>query len=392
MLSRDEVLQRVPALEPKGLRGGVAYHDGQFDDSRLLINLLQTAAEHGAAILNYSRVTGFLKDAAGRIAGLAFRNGESGREYSIGARCVINATGPFCDQVRRLDDETAAPLIAPSQGAHIVLPKEFLPGDSAILVPHTADGRVMFAIPWHGHVVAGTTDTPVSEVALEPRATENEVNLILQTTGRYLARMPALADILSVFAGIRPLIKGKSTATSALRRDHAIRVSPSGLVTVAGGKWTTYRKMAEDAVDCALELACLPHRGCRTHQLPVHGFQRPQQSGPFANYGSDAEPIAALIREQPGLARPLHESLPVCGAQIVWAVRHEMAATLEDVLARRTRALFLNARAALAIAPAVARLMAIALDRDEKWEHLQLAAFQEVAAGFLPPATRAENL
>src|SRR5208337_804710 len=240
-------------------------------------------------------------------------------------------------------------------GVHIVLPREFLPGASAIMVPHTRDGRVMFAVPWNGHVVVGTTDTPISAVSLEPRAQDHEVDFILQTASRYLAGNPARADILSVFAGIRPLVKTKSVSnTAALSRDHTIQISNSGLMTIAGGKWTTYRKMAEDAVNRAIELVPLPERPCITQDLPVHGFlDQSEKSGPLAHYGSDAELIAGLIREQPGLAAPLHKSLPICGAQIVWAARHEMARTLDDALARRTRALFLNARAAVAMAPAV---------------------------------------
>ena len=386
ILSRQEVLAHIPMLKPAGLRGGVVYHDGQFDDSRLLVNLLQTATEHGAAVLNYARVTGLSKSTAGVINGLTFRDEENGSEHALSARCIINATGPFCDQVRRLDEASARPIIAPSQGVHIVLPQEFLPGNSAIMVPHTRDGRVMFAIPWHGHIVVGTTDTPIPAVSLEPRPQAREVNFILQTAGCYLARNPSRADILSVFTGIRPLVKAKSvTGTAALSRDHTIQVSRSGLLTIAGGKWTTYRKMAEDAVDRAIKLASLPERPCVTKDLPVHGSVGcAENSGPLANYGSDAGPIAKLMLEQSGLAASLHKSLPICGAQIVWAARQEMARTLDDVLARRTRSLFLNALAALDMAPAVARLLATTLDRDEAWEKGQLAAFNEIAAGFLP--------
>ena len=386
ILSHDEVLKHLPALEREGLRGGVVYHDGQFDDSRLLVNLLQTATEHGAAVLNYARVTGLLKDSTGRVNGLTFRDEESGRELSLGARCVINATGPFCDQIRRLDDATAEPMMSPSQGVHLVLPPEFLPGGSAIMVPHTRDGRVMFAVPWHGHIVVGTTDTAISEISLEPRPQAHEVDFILQTASRYLARHPSRADILSVFTGIRPLVKSKhAVGTAALSRDHTIQISNSGLLTITGGKWTTYRKMAEDAVNRAMELASLPESGCVTKNLRVHGFcERRGASDSLANYGTDAEKILALIHEQPNLGKPLHAALPVCGAQIVWAARHEMARTLDDVLARRTRALFLNARAALAMAPAAARLLAATLGRDENWEQRQLADFQKIAAGFLP--------
>jgi glycerol-3-phosphate dehydrogenase len=385
LLSPEEVLERIPTLEREGLRGGVLYHDGQFDDSRLLVNLAQTAAEQGACLLNYARVISLVKDAEGFVTGLAFRDEESQEEHALGARSVINATGPFCDEVRQLDDPAAEPMIAPSQGVHIVLPRDFLPRDTAIMVPHTRDGRVMFAIPWHGHVVVGTTDTPIPEVHLEPRPLEHEVDFILETASGYLARRPSRRDILSVFTGIRPLVKaGDASNTAALSRDHTIHISKSGLLTITGGKWTTYRKMAEDGVDHAIVLARLTERPCVTRDLHVHGFHRQaEQFGTLASYGSDAVGLSDLMRAQPELARPLSEALPLCGAHVVWAARHEMARTLDDVLARRSRALCLNARAALAMAPDVARLLAAELKRDETWQRRQLADFESIAAGFV---------
>jgi glycerol-3-phosphate dehydrogenase len=386
ILSREETLQHIPMLEPESLHGGVVYHDGQFDDSRLLINLIQTAAAHGAAVLNYAQVTRLLKDTKGAVNGLAFRDQETGTEHTLGARCVINATGAFCDAVCRLDDPAAAPMIAPSQGVHIVLPREFLSGTSAIMVPHTRDGRVMFAVPWHGHVVVGTTDTPVPQATLDPLPQPEEIDFILETASRYLARHPTRADILSVFTGIRPLVKSNpDSSTAALSRDHTIHISHSSLLTIAGGKWTTYRKMAADAVDRAIDLAGLPERPCPTEHLPLHGSAKPTDlPEPLSVYGADAEPLGKLMRERPELATPLDESLSICGAQIVWAARHEMARTVEDALARRTRALFLNTRAALAMAPAVARLLAAELGHDEAWIHRQMVEFSQVAAGFIP--------
>ncbi|MCX7826572.1 MAG: FAD-dependent oxidoreductase [Verrucomicrobiae bacterium] len=386
LLPREEVLRRIPTLERDGLRGGVKYHDGQFDDSRLLVNLAQTAAEQGACLLNYAPVARLLKDADGYVNGIVFRDEETGREHTLGARCVINATGPFCDAVRRMDDPDAAPMIAPSQGVHIVLGREFLPGETAIMVPHTRDGRVMFAIPWRGHVVVGTTDTPIANVSLEPRPMAHEVDFILETASGYLAKRPTRADILSVFTGIRPLVKADdATSTAALSRDHTIHISKSGLLTITGGKWTTYRKMAEDCVDHAIVLARLAERPCVTRDLRIHGFHRhAEKFGPLAAYGSDATSIAELARERPDWARPLHEALPICGAEVVWAARCEMARTVDDVLARRTRALYLNVRAALAMAPAVARLLAAELGRDAAWQQRELAAFKEIADRFLP--------
>ena len=384
LLSREETLARIPTLEQDGLRGGVKYHDGQFDDARLLINLAQTAAEQGACVLNYARVTSLVKDAEGFVSGLSFRDEETGAVHTLTARCVINATGAFCDAVRALDEPGAAPMIAPSQGVHIVLNREFLPGHTAIMVPHTRDGRVMFAIPWHDHALVGTTDTPIPAVSLEPAPLEQEVDFILETASSYLARVPTKADILSVFTGIRPLVKaGEGSNTATLSRDHTIHISSSGLLTIAGGKWTTYRKMAEDAVDHAIVLARLIERPCVTHDLHIHGFHRHAADfGALGIYGSDAIGIRELIVENPALGQPLDPALPIVGAEVVWATRNEQARTVEDILARRTRALFLNREAALAMAPTVARLLAAELGREATWQESQLTAFSEVASHY----------
>ena len=388
LLSREEVLRLIPTLEQDGLRGGVKYHDGQFDDSRLLVNLAQTAAEQGACLLNYARVVGLRKDTSGYLSGLQVRDQETGLEHDVAARCVVNAAGPFCDGVRRLDESAAAPLIAPSQGVHLVLPRDFLPGEAAIMVPHTRDGRVMFAIPWHGHVVVGTTDTPIGEVSLEPEPLASEVDFILDTASGYLERRPTRRDILSVFTGIRPLVKeGGALTTATLSRDHKIQISGSGLLTIVGGKWTTYRRMAEDCVDHAAVLAHLEERPCVTRDLRIHGHEAGAgRPGPLAVYGSDTEGLSGMVRERPELAEPLHPALPICGAQVVWAARHEMARTLDDVLARRTRALCLNTRAALEMGAAAARLLAAELGRDEAWAHAQVEEFGRIARTYTPPA------
>jgi glycerol-3-phosphate dehydrogenase len=385
LLSRDQVLERIPNLEQDGLRGGVKYHDGQFDDSRLLISLAQTAAEQGACLLNYARVVALLKDSDGLTNGLTARDEESGAEYPVAARCVINATGPFCDGLRCLDEPSSRPIIAPSQGVHVVLSRQFLPGDTAILVPHTRDGRILFALPWHEHVLLGTTDTPIAEAVLESRAQAQEVDFILDTAGRYLAQAPTRAEILSVFVGIRPLVKAdEATSTAALSREHTIQISKSGLLTIAGGKWTTYRSMAEDCVEQAAILAHLPERPCQTRELRLHGYQvEPVGMAPLAVYGSEAVAVAALGEEKPELANPLDDALPITGAQVVWGARREMARTVEDVLARRTRALFLNARAAVRMAPAVANLLAAELGRHPDWCREQLDSFRAVAENFM---------
>ena len=385
ILSREETLRRLPTIRTDGLRGGVVYYDGQFDDSRLLINLVQTAAEHGAALLNYAPVIALTRGSDGIVNGVVARDAESGRELSVRAKVVVNATGPFADKVRRLADPDARLLIAPSQGIHLVFDRSFLPGASAIMVPHTKDGRVMFAIPWHGHTVVGTTDTPIAEAALEPRALESEVAFVLETAALYLHKAPTRADVLSVFAGIRPLVRGgDSKLTAALSRDHSIHIDNSGLVTAAGGKWTTYRHMAEDTVDQAAKLGRLPEKPCVTKELRVHGFhEHAGATGELGMYGADAAEIQALQEADTSLAETLDRALPYTRAQVLWAARVEMARTVEDVLARRCRALFLNAAAAIRMAPAAAALMARELGRDKSWERSQIVAFESVARNYV---------
>ena len=385
LLSPDEVLERIPTLQQDGLRGGVLYHDGQFDDSRLLISLAQTAAEHGACLVNYAPVTGLLKDAEGMVNGLAFVDSETGQKHTVNARCVINATGAFCDTLQKQDEPGSEPMIAPSQGVHIVLDQSFLPGGTAIMVPHTRDGRVMFAIPWHNHVVVGTTDTPIKDIRLEPSPLPGEIDFILETASDYLARRPTRNDILSVFTGIRPLVNtARTSSTAALSREHTISISKSGLLTIAGGKWTTYRKMAEDCLEHAIVLARLEERPCQTKRLPIHGATRvDKKHSALGVYGTDASSIEKLCEKRAELSKPLHPKLPIIGAQVVWAAREEMARTLDDVLARRTRALFLNARAALEMAPTVTHLLAAELDETAEWERKQVEEFSRIARCFL---------
>lgn len=385
ILSREETLRRLPTIRTDGLRGGVVYYDGQFDDSRLLINLVQTAAEHGATLLNYAPVIALTTGPDGTVDGVVGRELESGRDFRVAGRVVINATGPFADGVRRLADPAAAPLIAPSQGIHLVFNRSFLPGESAIMVPHTRDGRVMFAIPWHGHTIVGTTDTPIAEAALEPTAQDSEVSFVLETAALYLHKPPTRADVLSVFAGVRPLVRtGDSRITAALSRDHTIHIDASGLLTTAGGKWTTYRHMAEDAVDQAIEFARLVERPCITKDLRVHGFrQQGSEAGRLGLYGADADAVRAIEDAEPSLGAALDGELPCTGSQVVWAARAEFARTVEDVLARRCRALFLNAAAAVRMAPAVAALLARELGRDPAWQRDQVSAFNTLARGYL---------
>jgi glycerol-3-phosphate dehydrogenase len=384
ILTREETLARLPTIKTDGLRGGVVYYDGQFDDTRLLINLVATAADQGATLINYARAVALTKGAEGFIDGVVAVDQETGQQWSVAARVVVNATGAFSDSVRRLAEPDVTTLIAPSQGIHLVFDHSFLSGDAAIMVPHTADGRVMFAIPWHGHTLVGTTDTPIETPTLEPRPLEHEVEFILETASQYLRKPPTRADVLSVFVGIRPLVKsGDGKLTAALSRDHTIHFDASGLLTTTGGKWTTYRNMAEHTVDQAADFARLAERPCVTRTLNVHGFHSgADRFGTLGVYGSDTLGIQELMRATPSLAAHLHPQLPYTGAEVVWATRHEMARTVEDVLARRTRALFLNARAAEAMAPEVARLMAGELGWDVARQAAEAASFAALAKGY----------
>ncbi len=388
VLSRDEVLTRLPTLRQDGLRGGVIYHDGQFDDTRLLTHIVMTAVDHSATVLNYAGVTGLHRDDDGFVDGVAFVDGETGQQFYPRARVVVNATGMFTDDLRRMAEPETAALVKPSQGIHLVLPREFLHGDTAIMVPHTSDGRVLFAIPWHGRTVVGTTDTPIDAPSYEPRPFEEEIRFVLDTAAGYLSRPPRREDVLSIYVGIRPLVKpaGDDRArTASLSRDHTIHIDASGLLTIVGGKWTTYRHMAEDAVNQAATLGDLPEVGCRTAELHLHGWAEPAgKLGELEVYGSDAAAIEALAASSPELNERLHPALPYRRAEVVWAVRCEMARTIDDVLARRTRALLLDATAAMACAPEVARLMAAELGRDEAWQQREVASFRELARQYLP--------
>lgn len=386
ILSKKKTRQRLPTIETAGLRGGIVYHDGQFDDARLAINMATTAAEQGGTLINYAQVIELTKT-DGIVDGVVARDLEleSGNNRELRAKVVINATGVFADEIRRLDDPQVRSMIAPSQGVHIVLDRSFLPGDSAIMVPHTDDGRVLFAIPWHDRVVVGTTDTLVDAVSLEPRPLEEEIDFLLSHTARYLRHDPTRDDILSAFAGLRPLIGSDDPNTVALSRDHALHISPSGLVTIAGGKWTTYRKMAEDTVDQAAILAGLETRPSVSRDLRIHGYHRnADQFGDLAVYGSDAPALQDLLRSDSRYGKHLHPSFTIRAGEAVWAVRREMARSVEDFLARRTRALLLDARASMEVAPRIAELMAEELEKNEDWKEEQIRAYCELAEGYLP--------
>jgi glycerol-3-phosphate dehydrogenase len=385
-LSKDETLQRLGNIKTTGLHGGVLYHDGQFDDARLAINLAQTAIEQGAVLLNHFGVHGLLKDALGQVTGVVATDEETGATHQLRAKAVVNATGVFVDDILQLDQPGARKLVRPSQGVHIVVERSFLPGDDALMIPKTEDGRVLFAVPWHGRVVLGTTDTPLQEHSLEPQALEEEIDFILRTAAQYLTRAPQRSDALSVFAGLRPLAapQGGSEKTKEISRSHKILVSEAGLITITGGKWTTYRRMAQDTVDKAIALGKLPLAPSQTAHLSIHGAQpTPNRSNHLYVYGSDLPALQQLVIERPELGQKLDETLEFLQAEVVWAARYEMARTVEDVLARRVRVLFLDARAAIRVAPTVARLLGQELGKDQQWELQQVAAFTELAQRYV---------
>lgn len=382
LLNEEEYVEKVPTAVREGLDGGVLYFDGQFDDARLAVALARTAVDLGAVVLNHTACVG-LETNEGRVDGLRVRDEETGDETSVRARVVINATGVWADEIRRMENVDARPMLEPSRGAHIVLDQRFLPGDTAVMVPKTDDGRVLFAIPWLGKTVVGTTDVPVDGPSREPRPSGDEVDYILEHAGRYLSPAPTRADVRAVWAGLRPLISDPDADdTAALSREHVVTVSASGLVTVTGGKWTTYRVMAEDAVDHAAESAGLPDRHADTADLPLYGWVSEAGSDLYAEYGADADHLRALAQADPTLAEPLHDLLPaITGAEIVWAAREEMACTALDALARRTRGLFLDASASAEVADRVAQLMARETGRDDAWAAAQAKAVRDVAAG-----------
>ena len=384
-LSKNETIEALPTIKQKGLTGGVIYHDGQFDDARLSINLAQTIIDYDGVAVNYIKVTGLKKDNDGLINGVYAEDELSGEIFELKSKAVINATGVFTDDILQMDEPGAKRKVVPSQGIHLVLDHDFLQGDHAIMIPKTDDGRVLFAVPWRGKVVVGTTDTLVEEASLEPRALESEIDFILKTAQRYLTRPPKRSDVRSIFAGLRPLAAPEEGGkkTKEISRSHKIIMSLSGLITITGGKWTTYRKMGQDTVDTAVILAGLEEKPCITENLSIHGYTKNiDLNDHFYVYGTDAKAIKQLIEKKPELGEKLHERLDFTAAEVVWACREEMAQTLDDVLARRVRALYLDARAAEEMAPKVASIMANELNQNENWKEQQISNFSELVKGY----------
>ena len=384
-LSRKETLEKIPTLTPENLYGGVIYHDGQFDDARLAINMVQTFVARGGTALNYMKVTGLLKQ-DGKVNGVSLVDQESGKTFNILSKAVLNATGVFVDEIRKMDDPGVPPLVRVSQGVHLVINRDFIPGEFALMIPKTRDGRVLFAVPWHNKVVVGTTDIQKDSAEIEPVALQEEIDFILETSGRFLVKPPTLADVQSVFAGLRPLAASREEKknTRQISRGHIIRVSDSGLVTITGGKWTTYRKMAQDVVDLLARKHGLKVTRSRTDHHRIHGYKvNVDRESPFYFYGSDEEKMLALVSENSDLGDYISEELKIIKAQVIWSVRQEMARTVEDFLARRTRALLLDARESLRMAPIVAELMAGELGEGKEWIRKQLDDYAAVAKNYI---------
>ena len=378
-------VKTIPMLRKKGMKAGVIYHDGQFDDSRLAINIAQTAVDAGACVLNYMKVTNLIKQ-EGKVCGVEVMDMETGEQHVVKSKVVINATGVFADDILQMDEPGIKPTVRPSQGVHLVLDASFLQSNYAIMIPKTADGRVLFAVPWHDKVVVGTTDTLMKHAFLEPVALEQEIDFILNTAGKYLTKPPQRKDVLSVFAGLRPLAAPRSEdkKTKEISRSHKLIVEKSGLITIIGGKWTTYRKMAQDTIDLAYARMHLKAPECVTETYKIHGCkENPDYNDPLYVYGTDAEEIRSFIASSPTLGEKLHPQYTYSVGEIIWIVRNEMALTLEDVLARRLRILFLDAKAALEMAPRTARIIAAERQKDQQWIDMQIQSFSELTSNYI---------
>jgi glycerol-3-phosphate dehydrogenase len=384
-IGQKETLKRLPLLKSEGLKGGVVYHDGQFDDSRMALALAKTCVERGGLVLNYFKVTGFLKNEKKKICGVSAKEIISGEEFNLKANLVINATGVFADEISRMDNPQAKHTIKPSQGIHIVIDRSFLESDSAIMIPKTSDGRVLFAIPWYNEVVIGTTDTPLEKISLEPVALEKEIQFILNTAELYMVKPPKREDILCVYAGLRPLAADPDNpaSTKEVSRRHKITLSPSGLLSIVGGKWTTYRRMAEETIDKAIKAGFLEKRECITSDLKLTTLKSIDSGNRLHIYGDGSSEIDEMINQNPALGIPLDPRLPYTKAEIIWICRNEMPLSVEDVLSRRTRALLLNARVSAEMAAEVAYIMAMELGFDLIWQNEQIETYHELVKNYI---------
>lgn len=379
LLGRKQALARFPMLKAKGLKAGVLYYDGQFNDARTALALAMTAAEQGATVVSHLEVRGLRKE-NGQVCGAELVDRLSGDSFSIRARGVISATGPFADQLRKLDDPAAPPLLKVSSGIHIVLDQRFAPPDTGLMIPSTEDGRVLFVLPWEGHALVGTTDE-AAEVSEHPRPQAEEIAYLLRHLGKYFDLQVGEADVKTVWSGLRPLVFAADAGNTArLARDHFLQTSPSGLLTITGGKWTTYREMAEDAVDLAIrQFALAPQHGCQTATIPLVGaagfdpagdrslaerFTLPAATARHLHraYGDRAAAVAELAGA--GGNRLLVAGHPYLEAEVTYAARHEAAGRAIDVLARRLPLALLDRQAALDALPRVIDLLAPELGWD----------------------------
>lgn len=384
-IGRKKTLARLPLLNAAGLKGGVVYHDGQFDDSRMALALAHSAVENGALVLNYTEVTRLTKDSSGKINGVVAKEAVSGEEFNLKSGLVINATGVFADDIARMDNPAARHTIKPSQGVHIVLDKSFIRSDSAIMIPKTSDGRVLFAIPWYDHVVVGTTDTPLDKISLEPVPLDKEIDFILKTSELYLVKPPQREDILCIFAGLRPLAADPDnpSSTKEVSRRHKITLSRSGLLSIIGGKWTTYRRMAEETIDKAISAKMLVPSKCVTKNLRLIKSDHIDISERLHIYGEKSVEIMDLINGNPALGLPVHPELPYTRAEMIWICRNEMPVNIEDMLARRTRSLLLNARASAEMADEVASLMAREFGFGTEWQNQQVESYNQLVKNYI---------
>ncbi|MEZ5306184.1 MAG: glycerol-3-phosphate dehydrogenase/oxidase [Pyrinomonadaceae bacterium] len=368
LIGKKDLPKKIPSLPADSFAGAVSYFDGAFDDSGFLIALARTASRLGATLANYALVQKITPEADGFRIG--FKSTESGEEFELASRSVINAAGPFSDEIRSLSVPSARPQLRHSRGTHIVLDGEFLGGDSALMIPKTSDGRLLFAIPFYGKTLVGTTDIPADRVSEEPTPTSEEIDFLLETCKGYFRREPTRDDIRSAFAGIRPLVSDEaSDETSKISREHFVSIDGNGMVTINGGKWTTYRVMAKDAVDAAVKRSGMKSVSSNTENLKI----------------AQPEEFETL-----GLEQRLCKDFDWTMADVVRAVRFDMARTVEDVLARRTRMLFLDAKAAIEAAPLVAELIASELGRDRDWIQKQITEFEKIASRYLVEPERAK--
>ena len=381
IISKGETEKLIPNVNKKGLRGGVIYHDGQFDDSRMAITLALSANPKKTALLNYCNVDGLIKK-NNEIVGLSFTDSINSKKYQVKSKVVINATGVFAEDIIRMDQPQIEKMIQPSQGVHIVLEKKFLKSKHAILIPQTSDGRVLFAVPWKNYVVVGTTDTQIKNASEEPKPLKEEIDFILKNASKYMTIKPKKDDIKSVFAGLRPLAAtSDKKSTKEVSRSHKIDISPSGLISVLGGKWTTYRKISEDAIDTAISINKLKKKKCKTKKTKLFGYKKKVDfSDPMHVYGSLKKKVESLggIDDNKSLSTKFYISNNI----IEWSIIHEMALTVEDILARRTRCVFLDSNESKLIAPSVAKKMADVLEKDQEWIDSELKNFNKLIKNY----------